>query len=78
MEAGPGSELTVVVVVVCMCLWLQVGLTGFSCRCNPDAVFCSHHRYAEAHDCQFDYKGSAQQRLKEANPVVQASKLQKF
>ncbi len=57
----------------------QVGLTGFSCKCEPEgAVFCSTHRYAEAHGCTFNYKAEQQKRLEASNPVVQASKLQKL
>lgn len=54
---------------------MQVGLTGFQCKCNPDAVFCSSHRYAEAHCCTFDYKTAQRQQLALNNPLVQASKL---
>ncbi len=64
------------------CAWVlrgtQVGLTGFSCKCQPDAVFCSTHRYAEAHACAFDYKSLQKQRLEALNPQVQASKVQKL
>lgn len=56
----------------------KVGLTGFSCKCHPDAVFCSHHRYAEAHNCTFDYKAAQRQQLADNNPLVQAAKLAKF
>ncbi|KAJ9527592.1 zinc finger A20 and AN1 domains-containing protein [Haematococcus lacustris] len=62
----------------CLTCNKKVGLTGFACRCNPEAVFCSAHRYAEAHACKFDYKTLQRQQLAEANPVVQAAKLQKF
>jgi predicted nucleic acid binding AN1-type Zn finger protein len=56
----------------------KCGLTGFSCKCNPDAVFCSTHRLAEAHECNFDYKGSQRQLLAERNPVVAGAKLEKL
>ena len=45
----------------------------FSCRCGP--TFCSEHRYADKHSCQFDYKGAAATLLTKANPVVAGSKL---
>lgn len=54
----------------------KVGLTGFKCKCGM--VFCGQHRYAEAHSCTFDYKSMERQKLAENNPVVQASKVQKF
>lgn len=54
----------------------RLGLTGFGCKCGK--LFCSEHRYAEAHDCGFDHKASERRRIREDNPVVQASKLEKL
>lgn len=54
----------------------KVGLTGFKCKCGD--VFCGQHRYAEAHNCNFDYKSMDRQKLAANNPVVQASKIQKI
>uniref|UniRef100_A0A6S8H1M8 AN1-type domain-containing protein n=1 Tax=Dunaliella tertiolecta TaxID=3047 RepID=A0A6S8H1M8_DUNTE len=62
----------------CLVCSKKVGLTGFNCKCNPDAVFCSAHRLAEAHDCTFDYKTSQRQLLAERNPVVQGAKVEKL
>jgi hypothetical protein len=56
----------------------KVGLTGFKCRCSPCAVFCGQHRYAEEHNCAFDYKGMQREKLAAANPVVQASKIDRI
>ncbi|GIL56649.1 hypothetical protein Vafri_11980 [Volvox africanus] len=54
----------------------KVGLTGFKCKCGN--IFCGQHRYAESHDCPFDYKGVHKEKLASSNPVVQASKVQKI
>lgn len=54
----------------------KVGLTGFKCKCGD--VFCGQHRYAESHNCPFDYKGVHKEKLASSNPVVQASKVQKI
>lgn len=54
----------------------KVGLTGFKCKC--DQVFCGAHRYAECHDCPFDYKNSQRQKLAAQNPLVAAAKVQKI
>jgi len=35
-------------------------------------------RYAEAHECTFDYKKMERQRLAKNNPLVQASKVDKL
>lgn len=55
---------------------LQVGLTGFKCRC--EYVFCGAHRLAEQHDCDFDYKRAGRKHLAESNPLIQASKMDKL
>lgn len=54
----------------------RTGLTGFKCRCG--STFCSSHRHADAHGCQFDYKAAGAAQLTKANPTVIASKLDKL
>jgi hypothetical protein len=54
----------------------KVGLTGFKCKCG--LLFCGQHRYAEAHDCGFDYKTTQREKLAAANPVVQAAKVERI
>jgi predicted nucleic acid binding AN1-type Zn finger protein len=54
----------------------KVGLTGFKCKCG--LLFCGQHRYAEAHDCGFDYKTTQREKLAAANPVVQAAKMERI
>mmetsp|Transcript_25581 Transcript_25581/g.51252 ORF Transcript_25581/g.51252 Transcript_25581/m.51252 type:complete len:244 (+) Transcript_25581:138-869(+) len=49
----------------------KCGLTGFECRCGY--VFCSKHRYAEDHDCDFDHKGKGREILAKRNPNVSIS-----
>jgi hypothetical protein len=51
----------------------KIGMTGFSCRCGY--VFCATHRYAEEHNCDFDFKQMQRAILKKANPTVAADKL---
>jgi predicted nucleic acid binding AN1-type Zn finger protein len=60
---------------VCRCR-KKVGLTGFKCKCGH--LFCGQHRYAEAHDCDFDYKGMQREKLTAANPVIQAAKVERI
>jgi len=54
----------------------KLGLTGFSCRCDPESQFCALHR--QDHGCTFDY--NAQQRVDVAlnNPVVKGEKVSKI
>ena len=54
----------------------KVGLTGFKCKCGQ--TFCGTHRYAEAHACTYDYKTAERAKLADANPLVQAAKIQKI
>lgn len=51
----------------------KIGLTGVRCRCGY--VFCAAHRYAESHECDYDYKTNERKKLTRQNPVVQADKL---
>ena len=48
----------------------------YNCRCGR--IFCSQHRYSEVHNCKFDYKTEGRKLLEQQNPLVTASKLEKF
>ncbi|KAF2361689.1 Ubiquitin domain [Trinorchestia longiramus] len=50
--------------------------TTHSCRCG--GLFCAQHRYAEVHDCTFDYKSEGRKLLQIANPLVEPQKLPKI
>ncbi|KAJ8248590.1 hypothetical protein GJAV_G00243630 [Gymnothorax javanicus] len=50
--------------------------TSFQCRCGNN--FCATHRYAEAHNCSYDYKSAGRHLLQETNPLVAAPKLPKI
>ncbi|KAI1894364.1 hypothetical protein AGOR_G00115050 [Albula goreensis] len=50
--------------------------TSFECRCGNN--FCAVHRYAETHDCSYDYKGAGRRFLQETNPIITAPKLPKI
>ncbi|KAK7111772.1 hypothetical protein V1264_011349 [Littorina saxatilis] len=50
--------------------------TSYQCRCGNN--FCATHRYAESHDCTFDYKSEGRKLLEQSNPVVSAPKLPKI
>ncbi|KAM4635961.1 AN1-type zinc finger protein 4 isoform 2-T2 [Discoglossus pictus] len=61
----------------CFVCGKKTGLvTSYECRCGNN--FCATHRYAETHDCTYDYKASGRRYLQEANPVVTAPKLPKI
>ena len=54
----------------------KVGLTGFECRCG--SLFCSLHRYADKHECSFDYKKMGREEIQKRNPKVVAAKIEKI
>jgi len=54
----------------------KVGLTGFDCRCGQ--LFCSLHRYADKHNCTFDYKAAGREELGKKHPKIVAAKIQKL
>ncbi|CXI25240.1 zinc finger protein, putative [Plasmodium berghei] len=54
----------------------NIGLLGIKCRCNY--YFCSLHRYADAHNCTFDYKNYHKQQLIKNNVKVVADKINKI
>ncbi|XP_071505546.1 AN1-type zinc finger protein 4-like [Diadema antillarum] len=50
--------------------------TSYQCRCGHN--FCASHRYAEAHNCGYDYKTEGRKLLEQTNPLVSAPKLPKI
>ncbi|XP_036442134.1 AN1-type zinc finger protein 6 [Colossoma macropomum] len=54
----------------------KVGLTGFDCRCGN--LFCGVHRYSDVHNCSFDYKAEAAEKIRKENPVVAGEKIKKI
>jgi hypothetical protein len=44
----------------------KVGLTGIECRCG--FVYCGTHRYADQHNCTFDFKSADRAELAKRNP----------
>lgn len=54
----------------------KLGLTGFTCRCG--GLFCSIHRYADGHQCGYDYKTEAKNAIRKANPKVDGEKIAKI
>lgn len=61
----------------CFLCGKKTGLaTSYECRCGHN--FCAVHRYAETHDCTYDYKGAGRRFLQETNPLISAPKLPKI
>jgi hypothetical protein len=51
----------------------KVGLLGFECKCGY--IFCSTHRHAEEHDCDFDHKTRGREIIAKANPTIADPKM---
>ncbi|KAM9365645.1 AN1-type zinc finger protein 4 isoform 2-T2 [Pholidichthys leucotaenia] len=61
----------------CFLCGKKTGLaTSYECRCGHN--FCASHRYAEAHDCTYDYKSVGRRFLQETNPLISGPKLPKI
>uniref|UniRef100_A0A3Q3K9G2 AN1-type domain-containing protein n=1 Tax=Monopterus albus TaxID=43700 RepID=A0A3Q3K9G2_MONAL len=61
----------------CFLCGKKTGLaTSYECRCGHN--FCATHRYAETHDCTYDYKSAGRRFLQETNPLISAPKLPKI
>lgn len=54
----------------------KVGVFGFPCRCG--GLFCSTHRYANEHNCTFDYKELGAEEIRKNNPQVIGEKICKI
>ena len=54
----------------------KVGLTGFECQCGN--VYCGVHRYSDVHNCSYNYKADAAEKIRKENPVVVGEKIQKI
>ncbi|KAG0523736.1 hypothetical protein BDA96_07G148200 [Sorghum bicolor] len=72
VEAAPAAAPT----NRCASCRKKVGLLGFPCRCG--GTFCSLHRYAEKHACDFDFKAAGREKIAKNNPLVVAAKINKI
>jgi len=55
---------------------INVGVIGFPCRCG--GTFCSTHRYANEHNCSFDYREHGAEEIRKNNPQVIGEKVTKI
>ncbi|XP_034040880.1 AN1-type zinc finger protein 4 isoform X2 [Thalassophryne amazonica] len=61
----------------CFLCGRKTGLaTSYECRCGHS--FCATHRYAETHNCSYDYKSAGRRLLQQTNPLISAPKLPKI
>lgn len=47
-------------------------------QCHCGLIFCAQHRYAEAHNCAYDFKEEGKRILAKENPLVVGEKLPKI
>lgn len=55
---------------------LLIFITEFECRCG--GFFCATHRYANEHNCSFDYKEHGAEEIRKNNPQIIGEKVQKI
>ncbi|CAH8469688.1 unnamed protein product [Schistosoma turkestanicum] len=75
-KANPSTSRPILRINRCTWCHKRVGLTGFVCRC--DGLFCSLHRYADQHECAYDYQANGRLELARANPEVRCPKIRKL
>ena len=63
--------LIIIITITCISFF-----QGFECRCG--SLFCSLHRYADKHECSFDYKKMGREEIQKRNPKVVAAKIEKI
>mmetsp|Transcript_26951 Transcript_26951/g.59249 ORF Transcript_26951/g.59249 Transcript_26951/m.59249 type:complete len:97 (+) Transcript_26951:133-423(+) len=51
----------------------KLGINVFRCKCSHN--FCKKHRYAEDHNCNFDFKANKEIQLKDRNPMMKQKQL---
>ena len=49
---------------------------NFLCRCGN--FTCIKHRYANEHNCDYDYKKNAKDNLEKNNPIIIADKINRI
>jgi hypothetical protein len=54
----------------------RVGIDGIECRCGY--IFCGKHRYADEHECEYDYKKAQRRKLMLENIQVAGKKFDKI
>lgn len=54
----------------------KITMTYIQCKCN--GYYCGNHRYANDHDCQYDYKKQYKIYIKKNNPVIKKEKVVKI
>lgn len=57
----------------CLICNKKIGLVGFQCKCNN--YYCIQHRYADRHDCKFDYKEFNKKLLEKSILLIIPSKV---
>ena len=62
----------------CMVCNKKLGMMIFYCRCSTIDPYCITHMRPEEHNCRFDFKADAKDKLKSVLPKVEPVKLVKI
>lgn len=56
----------------------RLTLTESTMKCKCGNIFCTTHRFSEKHNCTFDYRGEAKQKIEQSLNKVIADKIIKI
>ena len=62
--------------LVCVMCNRKLPITADPCKCGRS--LCFNHRYANEHDCSYDYKTEWKSQLQKNNPIIKKSKVDKI
>lgn len=51
----------------------KLGFIPFNCKCGNS--FCSKCRYPESHECTYDFRADAKEKILKENPVIKCNKI---
>ena len=60
------------------CIICNKKLPIFIIKCKCNKLLCSIHRYPNEHDCQYDYKESFKQELKQKYKKLKVEQIEKI
>lgn len=47
----------------------------YKCKCDDVLVFCAKHRYAEEHNCIYNFKEEQRKKIENENPKIEIDKV---
>lgn len=54
----------------------KINMTYIQCKCG--GYYCGKHRYANEHNCQYDYKKVNEEQIRKNNPEITKEKFERI